>query len=170
MIWLEYEFKTKGTWLYNVFLKKKQVKKCDIIKCMSQYLRIMSLKMRWPWIWATFGIQTPCRGPALSFLSQLPAFPNSNAAFSRRSSLVPSFSKMGISSETSRKLIFAPYCYSGFAFADTWVHQGIQHLQLLIGHLCHQDQVGNLLQINIDTLQLLLSHSFPPPYLTLIRI
>ena len=25
---------------------------------MSQYLRIMSLKMRWPWIWATFGIQT----------------------------------------------------------------------------------------------------------------
>ena len=28
------------------------------MKCMSQYLRIMSLKMRWPWIWATFGIQT----------------------------------------------------------------------------------------------------------------
>ena len=58
MIWLEYEFKTKGTWLYNVVFFKKQVKKCDIIKCMSQYLRIMSLKMRWPWIWATFGIQT----------------------------------------------------------------------------------------------------------------
>ena len=30
------------------------------MKCMSQYLRIMSLKMRWPWIWATFGIQTMC--------------------------------------------------------------------------------------------------------------
>ena len=28
------------------------------MKCMSQYLRIMSLKMRWPWIWAAFGIQT----------------------------------------------------------------------------------------------------------------
>ena len=28
------------------------------MKCMSQYLRIMSLKMRWPWIGATFGIQT----------------------------------------------------------------------------------------------------------------
>ena len=28
------------------------------MKCLSQYLRIMSLKMRWPWIWATFGIQT----------------------------------------------------------------------------------------------------------------
>ena len=28
------------------------------MKCLSQYLRIMSLKMRWVWIWATFGIQT----------------------------------------------------------------------------------------------------------------
>ena len=28
------------------------------MKCMSQYIRIMSLKMRWPCIWATFGIQT----------------------------------------------------------------------------------------------------------------
>ena len=28
------------------------------MKCMSQYLRIVSLKMRWPLIWATFGIQT----------------------------------------------------------------------------------------------------------------
>ena len=34
------------------------------MKCISQYLRIMSLKMRWPGIWATFGIQTP----AIDFL------------------------------------------------------------------------------------------------------
>ena len=33
----------------------------------------------------------------------------------------PFLSKMGISSKTSRKLIFAPYHYSGFALADTWV-------------------------------------------------
>ena len=31
------------------------------MKCMSQYLRMMSLKMRWLWIWATFGIQTNCK-------------------------------------------------------------------------------------------------------------
>ena len=49
----------------------------------------------------------------------------------------PFLSKMGISSTTSRKLIFAPYRYSGFAFADTLVQQGLQHLQLLIGHLPH---------------------------------
>ena len=75
----------------------------------------------------------------------------------------PFLSKMGISIKTSRKLIFAPYHYSGFAFADTWVQQGLQYLQFLIGHLCHQDQVGNLFQINIDTSQLLLGHPFPPP-------
>ena len=33
------------------------------MKCMSQYLRIMSLKMRWPWIWATFGIQRLFKWP-----------------------------------------------------------------------------------------------------------
>ena len=27
------------------------------MKCLSQYIRMMSLKMRWVWIWATFGIQ-----------------------------------------------------------------------------------------------------------------
>ena len=69
---------------------------------------------------------------------------------------------MGILSKTSRKLIFAPYYDSGFAFADTWIQQGLQHLQLLIGHLCHQDQVGNLLHINIDTLQILLGYPLPP--------
>ena len=58
MIWLEYKFKTKGTWLKKVFNIKFTRKKCNIMKCMSQYIRIMSLKMRWVWIWATFGIQT----------------------------------------------------------------------------------------------------------------
>jgi hypothetical protein len=51
----------------------------------------------------------------------------------------PFLSKMGIFSKTSRKLIFAPYRFIGFAFADTWVQQGLKHLQLLIGHLRHQD-------------------------------
>ena len=58
MIWLEDKFKTKGTWLIKVLKIRITSKKCNIMKCMSQYLRIMSLKMRWPWIWATFGIQT----------------------------------------------------------------------------------------------------------------
>ena len=58
MIWLEYEFKTRGTWLEKVLKIRITSKKCNIMKCMSQYLRIMRVKMRWPWIWANFGIQT----------------------------------------------------------------------------------------------------------------
>ena len=79
----------------------------------------------------------------------------------------PFLSIIGISSKTSRKLIFAPYYYSGFAFADTLIQQGQQHLQLLIGHLCHQDQVGNLLCINIDTLQILLGFPLPHPLISI---
>ena len=48
----------KGTWLEKVFSIWFTRKKCNIMKCMSQYLRIMSLKLRWVRIWATFGIQT----------------------------------------------------------------------------------------------------------------
>ena len=58
MIWLEYKFKKKGTWLDKFLILDLQVKKCNIMKCLCQYIWIMSLKMRWPWIWATFGIQT----------------------------------------------------------------------------------------------------------------
>ena len=61
---------------------------------------------------------------------------------------------MGISRTTSRVLTFAPYKYSGFALADTWVQQGLQHLHFLLGHLSNQDEVGNLLKISIDKLQL----------------
>ena len=74
----------------------------------------------------------------------------------------PFLSKMGLSSKTDRKLIFVPYHYSGFAIADTWVQQGIQHLQLLLGHFCQHDQVGNLHCINIETLQILIGHPQPP--------
>ena len=63
---------------------------------------------------------------------------------------------------TSRKFIFAPYYNSGFDFEDTWVQHSLQHLWLLIGQLCHQDQdqPGSLLKMNIDILQLL--HGQPP--------
>ena len=93
--------------------------------------------------------------------SQSHASPSNNARPYRKPSQVCFLSKMGISSKTSRKLIFAPYYYSGFSFADTWIQQGLQHLQLLTGHLCHQDQVENLLHINIDTLQILLGLPLP---------
>ena len=101
--------------------------------------------------------------PSFEFPLPITCFSKQQCCILQKIFTGPFLSKMGISSKTSRKLIFASYHYSGFAFADTWVQQGLQHLQLLIGHLCHQYQVGNLLQINRDTLQLLLGHPFPPP-------
>ena len=74
----------------------------------------------------------------------------------------PFLSKIGSSSKVNRKLIFAPYHYSGFAIADTWVQQGLEHLRLLLGHLCQQDQVENLLGIYIETLQIIIGHPQPP--------
>ena len=38
------------------------------MKCLSQYIRIMSLKMRWVRIWATFGIQTITDGGGIHIL------------------------------------------------------------------------------------------------------
>ena len=38
---------------------------------MSQYLRMMSLKMRWVWIWATFGIQTETTIPDGNFTQEI---------------------------------------------------------------------------------------------------
>ena len=70
---------------------------------------------------------------------------------------------MGISRTTSQALVFAPYQYSGFSIADTWVQQGLHHPKhFLLGHLSYQDEVGNLLQINIDTLQLIIGLPDPP--------
>ena len=74
----------------------------------------------------------------------------------------PFLAKMRISRTTSQVLVFAPYYYSGFSIADTWVHQGLQHLHFLLGHLSYQDKVGNLLQININTLQLIIELPDPP--------
>ena len=62
---------------------------------------------------------------------------------------------MGISRTNSRALVFTPYQYSGFSIAVTCVQQGLQqglqHLHFLLGHSSYQDEVGNLLNIKIDT-------------------
>ena len=70
--------------------------------------------------------------------------------------------KMGISRTTSRALVFAPYQFSSFSIADTWVQQGLQDLHFLLGHLSYQEKVGSLLKINIDTLLLIIGLPDPP--------
>ena len=50
----------------------------------------------------------------------------------------PFLAEMGISRTTSWELVFAPYQYSSFSIADTWVQQGLQHPHFLLGHLFYQ--------------------------------
>ena len=63
-------------------------------------------------------------------------------------------SHMGIASTTSRALIFGSSHYSGFNLPELWVSQGTTHLTYLLGHLNAEDNVGVLLRITLDTLQL----------------
>ena len=71
---------------------------------------------------------------------------------------------MGIASTTSRALIFGSSYYSGFQIPELWVSQGTSYLSYLLGHLCAADNVGQLLQITMDTLQL--HTGFPQPPMT----
>ena len=96
--------------------------------------------------------------PSFEFPLPITCFSKEQCHLLQKAFTGPFLSKMGLSSKTNRKLIFAPYHYSGFAIADTWVQQGLQHLQLLLGHLCQQDQMGNLRSVNIETLEILLGH------------
>ncbi len=69
---------------------------------------------------------------------------------------------MGLPCTTAQEIIFGPYRYGGFAFSELWVRQGVEHITYLIGHLCSSDSVGNLLCININTLQLFLGFPYTP--------
>ena len=100
--------------------------------------------------------------PSFEFPLPITCFSKEQCRLLQKAFTGPFLSKMGLSSKTDRTLIFAPYHYSGFAIADTWVQQGLQHLQLLLGHLCQQNQVRNLLHINIETLQIIIGHPQPP--------
>ena len=79
-------------------------------------------------------------------------------------------SHMGIASTTSRALIFGSSTLSGFNRPELWVSQGTSHLTYLLGHLNADDNVGTLLRIMLDTLQLHLGFPLSPaltyPYYT----
>ena len=75
--------------------------------------------------------------PSFKFLLLVTSFTKKQCNILQRIFTGPFLAKMGISHTTSRVLIFAPYQYSGFALADTWVQQGLQHLRFLLGHLSY---------------------------------
>ena len=100
--------------------------------------------------------------PSFEFPLPVTSFTKKQCKTLQRVFTGPFLAKMGISRTTSRALVFPPYQYSGFSIDDTWVQLGLQHLHFLLGHLSYKDEVGNLLQINLNTLQLIIGLPDPP--------
>ena len=70
-------------------------------------------------------------------------------------------SQMGINKCTKRLLLFGPPSLGGLGFTNTWTDQGIAQVQLLLGHLCQGQEIGQLLQVLMETLQMVIGSSLP---------
>jgi Reverse transcriptase (RNA-dependent DNA polymerase) len=70
-------------------------------------------------------------------------------------SYLPIFlSRMGINRNTKRLLIFGPPLLGGLGFTDTFTDQGISQLQAFIGHIRLNQDIGCLVHILLEHLQL----------------
>ena len=68
---------------------------------------------------------------------------------------------MGVNRCTKQTLLFGPPSLGALGFTNTWTDQGIAQVQLLLGHL-HQDaDIGKLMQIVMENLQLLIGSALP---------
>ena len=70
-------------------------------------------------------------------------------------------SQMGINRCTKRLLLFGPPSLGALGFTNMWTDQGIAQVQLLLGHLCQGQEIGQLLQVLMETLQMVIGSSLP---------
>ena len=68
---------------------------------------------------------------------------------------------MGFNRCTKQLLLFGPPSLGAFGFTNTWTNQGIAQLQLLLGHLCKNEEIGELTNILLETLQLVIGSPLP---------
>jgi hypothetical protein len=61
---------------------------------------------------------------------------------------------MGFKKITKRLLFFGPPILGAFGCTDTFTDQGIAQLQLLLGHLRHNDDIAKIKYILLEQLQL----------------
>ena len=61
--------------------------------------------------------------------------------------------KLGFTSTLARDIIYGPFQYGGLGIPNLYVSQGIQKIQLCLGHLRKSDQTGNIIEIAIGVLQ-----------------
>ena len=80
-----------------------------------------------------------------------------NLLFLKYRSYLPTLlSQMGINKCTKRLLLFGPPSLGGLGFTNTWTDQGIAQTQLLLGHLRQGQEIGQLLQVLMETLQMVI--------------
>ena len=78
-----------------------------------------------------------------------------------RSYLPTLLSQMGINRCTKRLLLFGPPSLGALGSTNTWTDQGIAQIQLLLGHLRQGQDIGQLLQVLMETLQMVIRSSLP---------
>ena len=72
----------------------------------------------------------------------------------------PTFlSRMGFNRSTKQLLLFGPPSLGAIGFTNTWTDQSIAQIQLLLGHLCKNKEIGVLIKILLETLQLVIGSS-----------
>jgi hypothetical protein len=81
-----------------------------------------------------------------------------------RSYLLTLLSRMGISKCTKRLLLFGPPSLGALGFTNTWTDQRIAQVQLLLGHLCQGQEIGQLVQVQMETLQMVIVSSLTISY------
>jgi hypothetical protein len=70
-------------------------------------------------------------------------------------------SKMGFNRTTSTAVRHGPAYYGGMEVFNLEMEQGVQHTNMLLSHIRKQDEVGHMLQISIEHLQLQAGVSWP---------
>ena len=78
-----------------------------------------------------------------------------------RSNLPILLSWMSINKCTKRLLLFGPPSLGALGFTNTWTDQGTAQVQLLLGHLHQGQEICQLLQVLMETLQMMIGSSLP---------
>ena len=94
--------------------------------------------------------------PAMKYALSSTTLTTQECAKVDRSYLPTLLSWMGINHCTKQTLLFGPPSPGALGFTNTWTDQGIAQVQLLLGHLRQDTDIGKLMQIVMENLQLVI--------------
>jgi hypothetical protein len=99
--------------------------------------------------------------PAMKYTLSSTTLSRSECTQVDRSYLPTFLSHMGINRCTKQLLLFGPTSLGAIGFTNTWTDQGIAQVQLLMGHLRQQGEIGQLAIILLEILQLVIGSVLP---------